>query len=577
MKRTGALAQRLALIAASGALILALCRPLLFTDSIQAGDWFKNLWMIWQQSLALHANHTPSYFLYLPYKLFYPLYAFYGGTLYALTGALSLMPGFSLRSAYVGMYVLGFAAAYGGWYWMARMAGLGRWLAAVPGTLFITSSYYLTTIYNRGDWAEFIAVSMIPLLLAAGYSVLRAERLRLAPALALAASTLLFTGSHNLTLLWCTTILGLLGLALVILVPATRQAISARGVGRVASVVLPAALLNAWYLLPDLSYQSHTNIAEKYKVWSVWLRETVSSVWASNLFTFIRVPGGTPAPFDTALPLLAIAWIMLALLLLAPRLRRLMWWRILLIVSIATTAVGVLMTHPGLVLALPRLYTLLQFTHRLEQYVFLGISGAVLAVLVLTKHLPRHRQAWRLALVPILAASLVGALQQVSAYLKEGHISMAALRAYDAELGDYVGVDLPFNKHTRHLSKVVFPAAALHGERVSITVHLRPNQLVDSNLFTYDHLVSIHGARMIALDGVGYALLRVDPAPAKAGADPTGPRTETITVSAANPPPVVLGRIVTLGAAVALLLRFGLLLAGLPRARKARAALAVTR
>jgi hypothetical protein len=35
-------------------------------------------------------------------------------------------------------YVLGFAAAYGGWYWLSRMFGVGRWLAHVPGIVFVT-------------------------------------------------------------------------------------------------------------------------------------------------------------------------------------------------------------------------------------------------------------------------------------------------------------------------------------------------------------------------------------------------------------------------------------------------------
>ena len=137
--------------------------------------------------MAIKANHLPSLFLNYPYGVLYPEYAFYGGTLYALTGTLSLALGNTPVATYVLTYLLGFAAAYGGWYWIARMVGLGRWWSHVPGLVFITSAYYLTLIYARGDWPEYIAVSTIPLMVASGLSVLRADRLRLWPALVLDA------------------------------------------------------------------------------------------------------------------------------------------------------------------------------------------------------------------------------------------------------------------------------------------------------------------------------------------------------------------------------------------------------
>lgn len=164
-------------IALSLLLIGTLSWPMLFTSSSMGGDWQNHLWFLWEQISAMRANHTPSGFLSTPGMAFYPEYFFYGGTLHVLAGALALIPGNSTTAAYVLTYLGGFGAAYGGWYWMGRMAGLNRWLSHAPAVAFITSACYLTLVYGQGDWPEFIAMSSIPLMLAAGLSVLSAQRL----------------------------------------------------------------------------------------------------------------------------------------------------------------------------------------------------------------------------------------------------------------------------------------------------------------------------------------------------------------------------------------------------------------
>jgi hypothetical protein len=155
-------------------LIGALSRPLVFSGSYFGDVWLEHLWFLWQQSLAIRADHVPSLFVNYAYGVYYPHYAFYGGTLYALTGTLSLLLGNAPLETYILTYLLAFAAAYGGWYWLARQAGVGRWRAHAPGVVFITASYYLTLIYERGDWPELVGVSVIPLMVASGLSVLRA-------------------------------------------------------------------------------------------------------------------------------------------------------------------------------------------------------------------------------------------------------------------------------------------------------------------------------------------------------------------------------------------------------------------
>ncbi len=560
--RLRAVAEPLAVAIVSALLILALCWPMLFTDAIQGGDWLQGLWSVWSQSLSIQANHVPSYFISIPSGVLYPLYAFYGGTIFVLTGALALLPGSSPHTAYVFTFILGFAAAFGGWYWLARMSGIARWLAVLPGTIFITSSYYMTAVYARGDWPEFLAISSVPLMLAAGYSVFRAERLRIGPALALTTSSLLFTGSHNLTLLWGTSILTIFLLALIVLVPETRRQISLRRVLRLAALILPAALLNAWFLLPDIVYQSHTNIAEHFEEWRRALHFTVDSVSAKNLFALSRLPAGLPArtPDVFSLPVLAIAWVLLSFPLLAWRRWSELWVRLLALSSAAAVGVGVMMTHTDLILALPRPYTMLQFSHRLEGFVLMGLSGAILAGLVLGKALTGPRRMWQLALLPIAAFSVFSALQQVGTYGRSSTLEATKLASFTPQIGDYLNIHLRSFGEAKGMTKIKFPSGVLHGNRTSVTVHLSPGQLIDTNLYTYSNMVHVAGAKMLGIDDEGFAVLKVGPARLTR---PAGARralqTETISLSPASPLPIALGRIITLGAALALIARFALL------------------
>ena len=68
-------------------LLLALSWPLLFTGATFNEDWLNHLWYMWHESRALAATHQPSLFLDSTEGVFYPFYAFYGGTLYTLAAS----------------------------------------------------------------------------------------------------------------------------------------------------------------------------------------------------------------------------------------------------------------------------------------------------------------------------------------------------------------------------------------------------------------------------------------------------------------------------------------------------------
>ena len=222
---------------------------------------------------------------------------------------------------------------------------------------------------------------MLPLMGAAALSIVRAERLDILPACALVASSIVFFGSHILTVLWGSTVLVLMCVTIVILIPSVRRGVRARRLIRVPAVVLPALLVNAWFLLPTAAYASHTRIGSRYGVAYNTLRATMRLVTFDHLFALSRattVPGYPD--YVLSLPTVTIVWVLVSMAMLLWSVRRGIWLRMLVIFALLTTGMVVLMTHLGLLLALPKPYTLLQFSYRLEGYVLMGVTAAVIVI-----------------------------------------------------------------------------------------------------------------------------------------------------------------------------------------------------
>jgi hypothetical protein len=553
-------------------LIVLLTRPMVFEGSFSA-DGLNDLWFMWHQSLSIRSSHMPSLFLDHSETVFYPLFAFYGGTIFALGGVLSLALGNAPLQAYTLTYVIAFAASYGGLYWLARTMGLGRLLANVPSLVFITSAYYLTLIYARGDWPEFVGVSAIPLMVAAGISVVRSTRPGVWAMVALAGSSIVFFGSHDLTVLWGFTILAVTGVVVMVSVPAARRSTARRGLISACGVVLLALLVNAWYLLPTIAYASHTEIGGRNDEQT--LRETMGLVSSAHLFTLSRASASKPgALFALSLPILVMLWLLASIVILLWTGTRGTWMRVLLILAGMTTAVIVTMTHAGLVLALPGPYTHLQFGYRLESYVLLGLSGAVLAVLVLIRHGAHVPSLWVWALAPILAVSMIGAVQQVDAY-PGGEDAGLVLGSYTAPprflegQDDYHDAYLPFLRLGK-LPLLYVPPEAIHADRFSTTVHFQPGQLLETNIAANPDLLQVSGATVIGNDERAHAVLRVGSGTAAnaAGASTTPTTTETISLSPADHLPIVLGRLLSLVGGVTLIL--GLVALSIGRAWRER-------
>jgi hypothetical protein len=547
---TSPIARALPVLGVVALLLGALTWPLLFTYSGFATDWEHHLWLIWHQSNSIRAELFPSLFLNSDYSLLNPTFAFYGGTLYALTGALSLAVG--VVQSYVLVYLLDFAAALGGWYWLGRSAGLGRWTAIVPGLIFVTSSYYIVVIYVLGDWPEFTGVSMIPLMVAAALSVLRADRLRFPPAIALAVSSIVFFGAHDITILLGLTTLAITGLAVVICVPDARRQITRRGVVRVAGVVAPAAMVSAWYLLPALAYESRTRLGHEYVHAQESIRTTTGLVSFGHLFTFSRTSApGLPPPYDLAmaLPVLAIVWVMVGIVTLPWGSHNRAWTRLLLICSAVSVLVAVVMTHVGLLLALPRQYTLIQFSYRLEIYVLMALSAAVLAGLVLAGRASRGARLWRWLAIPVCAVSLAGAVQQLTSYPYPGQDRYAVFNSYGrVETGN--NEDYQDNSErvfrAAKLPTLYFPLSPNQGSSVSESTTLRAGTLVATNIAAGSYLVHVTGAKPVGIDAPNDDMVLAIGSSSGQGSTAASPAPDTITVSTGDSPPIVLGRVLSL-------------------------------
>ncbi|HEV7754043.1 MAG TPA: hypothetical protein VGO71_21000 [Baekduia sp.] len=559
---------RLALWALPVLLIGLLTWPMTLRSDVFGADWGAHLWFVRHQAQTLLHDHHPSLFVHYDDGVFYPHYAFYGGTLYAVAGVASAVLGGAGRDGYVVSWIAALAASYGGWVWLGRMAGLGRWTAQAPAVLFVTSPYLITSIYTTGDWPELVAVSSIPLLVASGVSVLRADRLRVLPALALAASTILFTGSHNITLLWGGTFLVVVGACLGTGIPQVRRQVTRQGALRVAGIVVPALLVNAWFLMPDIAYQAQTMISARYPTRG-YVEGRMDLVGLGHLLSLHRRSADSEIPqFVLTLPVLAMGWLAVAAGLLARRGWGAPWLRALALLTALVAALLILMTHAGLLLALPKPYVMIQFTYRLESYILLGLCGGVLAALVLLREAGRRVRRWTWVLVPVLAASVAGAIAQVGDFTV-----WPVAGTFDApsisSMGQFTDATTP-EAAARPRPRIAFPPGGVHRDRLTVTAPLSPGQQADTNLMVMPAMLHVDGARIVGAHTLPpdgnvdrrLAVLQVD-------RDAT-PGAAKITVRAAHPLPVVAGQVLSLLGVLGLLANF---LALLVRRRR-RAAVA---
>jgi hypothetical protein len=512
--------------------VFCLLAPILFTDRTFASDWGNHFWLIHMQGLNISSLGGPSIYLQSTLGAFYPYYAFYGGTFYAVTGFLADV--FDTEFAVLLATAGGIAAGYLGWTWMAMQAGVRSWRIQLPGLVAATAPLAVSNVYGRGGIPELIATSMLPLIAAAGISLVREERLRLRDAAAFVLGVVFLTGSHVLTMVWGVTVLGVLALVLV----ACSWAFVRARAGRLLRLVwlgVLAAAVNAWILGPLLLFHSRTVEKEPDPI----IQQAYTG--GGNLFRILRDTPQLPyvtGDVNAALPVLALLWALVCgavfWRLLGPRRRALA-----LGLAAALGLLVLLILDWHLISDLPESLRYIQFPYRLVTYADFCVVGLVTLVLA---GLERQRQsAGAFAAVVVRAAiaafNLVISVQQnseVRSWLSGRDEALASsvkpppswyaiIQFADGE-GEVVAPTLPrpltvpVEEGIRDSYRVAYPPG--------------PAGTAQTNIDTGPYLVDVSGATPVGRNEAGQMVVRL----------PASPRPRIVVVSAEDGAAAVVSR-----------------------------------
>jgi hypothetical protein len=493
--------------------ILCLLAPILFTDRTFASDWGNHYWLIYMQGLNISSLGAPSIYLQSTLGAFYPYYAFYGGTFYAVTGSLADV--FDTEFAVLLATAAAIAANYLGWTWMAMQAGVRGWRIQLPGLIAATAPLAVSNLYGRGGIPELVATSMLPLVAAAGISLVREERLRLRDAATFVVALVFLTGSHVLTMVWGLTVLALLA---VVLVASYWPFVKERAVHFLRLVWLGAlaACINAWMLGPLILFHSKTveNAPDPL------LQQQYSN--AENLFRILRDAPDLPnitGDVNAALPVLALLWALACGVafwrVLAPRSRALA-----LGLLVALGALVLLILDSSLIWDLPEFLQYIQFPYRLVTYADFCIVGLVTLVLAGLER--REGSAGSFAAVAVLAAiaafNLVISVQEnfeVRSWLSGRAEAVAsAVRPPPSwyaiiQFGDGEGrvvqptlpapLTVPVDDGIRDSYRVEYPPG--------------PEGTAQTNIDTGPYLVDVSGATPVGRNEAGQMVVRLPPSP----------------------------------------------------------------
>jgi hypothetical protein len=514
--------------------ILCLLAPILLTDRTFASDWGNHYWLVYMQGLDIRALHEPSIYLQSSLGAFYPYYAFYGGTFYAVTGLIADV--FSTEVAVTAAYGGAIAANYLGWTWMARQAGIRGWRSQLPGMIAVTAPLAVTNLYGRGGIPEVIGTSMLSLVAAAAISLVHEPRMRVRDMAAFVVGLVFLTGSHALSMVWGLAFLAVLALLLIAVYWPTVKVRAMRLLG-IAWLGVLAACINAWMLGPTLLYHARTVENEPDPISQTAFTD------AQNLFRVLR---NTPDAYEfihgdinAALPVLALLWALVG---------GFIFWRLLagreriLAAGLSVVLVGLvaLILHPALIWDLPELLQYVQFPYRILTYADFCVVGMVTVVLAaLERERSRDRSVAAVAsLAAIAAFSLAISVAQnaeVRSWLNgRGETLLSSLQPPPSwyaflQFGDG---DAPVVQPT--LSDPL-NVPVEEGIRDSYRVEYPPGPAgtVQTNIATGSYLVDVSGATPVGRSEAGQMVVRLP-------ASPTRPRS--VVVSAKESAAVVISR-----------------------------------
>jgi hypothetical protein len=371
---------------------LILLAPMFFTGRTFGQDWTNHLWAMYVQGDAI-SHGGPTLFMHTDgaVGIFYPHFAFYGGSFYVIGGSLSALLGGQPVVAFLILWVAGFLMAYSGMLWLSFHAGLRGWQAHAAPIVVVASAYYVGLAYERGALPELMAISAIPLLLAAALRLLRAERIEFGTAVIFAGAAVILTGSHNLTLIWGSLAIGALTVVGLVTVPSLRRIPRDRALTLCVLGGLAVAV-NAWFLFPDVAYSSSTFLGAQaqdglgpYVQLSEWFNapSNVFSLFYTSPSQIEALPQYKTYPsLHVQLPVLILLWGLVVAV--ALKLRRAERSRA---IDVAAGLTIVMLGFVALLMFIwpwnhiPRPFNAIQFTFRMESYIVL-LLGLIVAALL---------------------------------------------------------------------------------------------------------------------------------------------------------------------------------------------------
>ena len=509
---------------AAAFVVVLVAAPMLFTSSGFALDFTNHLWLTWAAGNALVRAGHPSYFLNTTeIGVFYPWFAFYGGSLYMIVGGVSELLGGHPILAYVGVTTLAVAGSYLGMVWLARELGLRGWTSHAPALAVVTSAYYITNLYGRGAWTELMATAVIAPLLASGVHLARAPRWRPGPTLVFVVCAVLFTGSHNITLLWGSTVAVLSGLVLWLALGTPRR-LPGRRLAMLAGLGAASVLVNAWYLVPDILY------AQDVRAHAIAVAQAGAPFFDTPavLFDPLRtVPSESTTP---ALYVQVPDWFLLwgivtgALLLWrrgAPARLRRAWIGVLSLVAILA---GMIMVTP-LWTVMPFPFDEIQYPYRLSSYIVYAVAALVLvaALALRSPSVGRDRRTsigrLRTALLAVCVVSVGLCVWQqwVPDTLfaheslvnrKEALVSVNMIPRTWYDPGSYNDNSAPVIEPARGRFLGI-EASQVHGDRFDAWMQVPPGMApIQTNIAGGSYLVHLSGLTWIGRNPDGYAVVR---------------------------------------------------------------------
>jgi hypothetical protein len=500
--------------------VLLIASPMLFTTSGFELDFTNHLWIMWVAGRDLWQAGHPSYFLNADrLGVFDPMLAFYGGSLYTIVGFCSQIIGGHPLPTYLGFTTAIIAASYGGTLWLARQLGVSRWLSHAPALTVVTSAYYVTNLYGRGDWPEFVGTAIIPLLLASGLALARSDGWRAWPLTLFVGSSVLFSGSHNITLVWGSTVIGA-ALLLIWIGMGRNRALPYSRLLKLAALFVACTLTNAWFLVPDVLYSGKVLVHIDVGVILWFVFDT-----AGNLFDPLRrVPStsGTPALY-VQLQVYFVVWSLAASVLVlrrgGVRALRGVW---LAVAGLAACLLAMLMITPFWSIV-PFPWNTLQFPYRIVTYVDDAVTALVvlgtLAIDRATKASlqPRATKWLRTTLVLVCAVSTAICVWQLWVPNTQGTGSLSdrsqALNTpyspptswYDP--GSYNDISEPIVAVPDDRTLTINPAE-VNGDSFTAVASLPTGRApIQTNIAGGPYLVHLSGLKWVGRNAQGYAVV----------------------------------------------------------------------